>query len=361
MEATFCLSRHLCTKPIFTTPYDRSTIFHFHVDLSFHRHCSLPVRTLQSWPTQKAHRKTSVVNSLPTPKDKNGGDDGVEPPILVKTTVVMACVLGAICLSGMVGPRALAIPLGINFPWSMGNQNPTVSDQNDNPMGTIGNDEKDNLMLLNERALKALMDAIDPPPQRSELEKAKSKLAELIEEERFEFTDLQDLARKLKMTDRADATIKKLQTKYETFRKEKRGQEFYELKLILVEMLLYQGEYQKAITLLQPNYGRGSKADTKGGPSSNDVEVERFFMSDARPELYLAAAYLLIGDEREARKNWTDFQEKAKGSFGAPPRIDGEDGNGGGPPLAQTMKFEIFKARMEELKRKIEAAKKKPK
>ncbi|XP_058095336.1 uncharacterized protein LOC131240851 isoform X2 [Magnolia sinica] len=292
MEATFCLPRHICTKLIFTTPFNRPTI-HFQVDLSFHRHCSLQGRTMQSWPTQKAHRKTLVVNSL-----LDGGD-------------------------------------------GKGTQN------------TEGSDQIDNLMGISERALQSLIKASEP-----ELEVTKNTLPELLAETQIQFPHLQEVARRLKMSqmnhEAGREIINLLQEKYSTF--SKGTLEAYELGLILAELLIYQGQYENAIILLQNDYGSNLKGGTQGDPNSNEVPVERVLgPSDARPELYLAAAYMMLGKEQEARNKWKDFKEKARGIFG-PPLTDKEDEIGGGEAPGVTLKFKVFKGHMLKLKRRIDAA-----
>ncbi|XP_058095337.1 uncharacterized protein LOC131240851 isoform X3 [Magnolia sinica] len=250
MEATFCLPRHICTKLIFTTPFNRPTI-HFQVDLSFHRHCSLQGRTMQSWPTQKAHRKTLVVNSL-----LDGGDGKVRIP-------------------------------------KLGTQN------------TEGSDQIDNLMGISERALQSLIKASEP-----ELEVTKNTLPELLAETQIQFPHLQEVARRLKMSqmnhEAGREIINLLQEKYSTF--SKGTLEAYELGLILAELLIYQ-----------------------------------------------AAAYMMLGKEQEARNKWKDFKEKARGIFG-PPLTDKEDEIGGGEAPGVTLKFKVFKGHMLKLKRRIDAA-----
>ncbi|XP_075667404.1 uncharacterized protein LOC142636997 [Castanea sativa] len=127
---------------------------------------------------------------------------------------------------------------------------------------------------------KARLDAKTP-------NEAVKNLKYALVKEKPDFFHLKSAVAKLEMTGKEAEAAAVLEAAYELATKQKKPHEAYEIEMLLVEMLIYQGEFKKAF-------------DRK---CFNNIEI-----SDARRPLFKAILYLVLeNNDKQALACWEDF------------------------------------------------------
>ncbi|XP_068667253.1 uncharacterized protein [Aristolochia californica] len=325
METTLGLQyRFLYTKPFFVR--SKLTSMSQCRSFSFHR-SSLVFPTLNSPPKQSNQLPPltpPVVNCFLTSsrynkddEDEHKGNHGLG------ASVFLACILGAICLSGRTCPPALAFQF--------------FAQERSLSMRSLSLAS----LRSGKEALEGLLDVKKARLDPKSLETAESEFQQLLKQENFDPHELQKVVWKLEMSGKEDKVVKTLQEMYDTEIRKRHPDRAYELGLHLVEMRIYQGNYLMARRLcnqLEQQY----------------MEQEKW-TTDARPSLYLAVTNLMLGDINGARERWKMFTEIHS-------RIRGETGliasEHDPEETERSLTFEEFKEHMEVLKREIAEARK---
>ncbi|RWR97401.1 putative transmembrane protein [Cinnamomum micranthum f. kanehirae] len=130
--------------------------------------------------------------------------------------------------------------------------------------------------------------------------------------DRVEFERVQKCAWRMEMSRKEDAAVKELECYIQKLHE--RSPEIHEVQMLLVEMLIYQGDYERA----RQTWERARQTWDK---ARQNLELP---IKDYRLQFYPAVIYVLLGNEDEAKKHWGDFIETSKSGFGAnPPDEDG--------------------------------------
>ncbi|KAG0463964.1 hypothetical protein HPP92_019608 [Vanilla planifolia] len=134
-------------------------------------------------------------------------------------------------------------------------------------------------------ALRRIIDFQEAQLDKATLECAEEEFRRLLNpsDGRIHFSKLQSVAVKLEMTGKEDKAVALLRKAME----KASGQEAHELGMLLVEMLIYKGDYDEALRC----------------PCLHDEDI-----TDARGPLYKAVIYSIKGDER-AEESYKTFQE----------------------------------------------------
>ncbi|XP_075667543.1 uncharacterized protein LOC142637150 isoform X1 [Castanea sativa] len=141
-------------------------------------------------------------------------------------------------------------------------------------------------------AYQKLVDYHDAQVDAEALRRAETELDRLLEEEQLDFYMLQQRAvAKLEMSGKEEHAVEKLEKALEKMKKENKQLEAYETDMLLVEMLIYKGDFEKA----------------------NKCEcLKHEEISDARRPLYKAIIHIMLDrptGKKEAKKCWEDFME----------------------------------------------------
>ncbi|KAK9268251.1 hypothetical protein L1049_010694 [Liquidambar formosana] len=149
-------------------------------------------------------------------------------------------------------------------------------------------------------ALQRLMDYRDACADVNVLDAAEAELETSLAEERPDFKKLQRTVAKLEMSGKEDKAIGILEMAMRKAQKEEKSFEAYEIQMLLVEMLIYKGDFEKALHC----------------ECLNDEKI-----SDARRPLYKAIIHILVDHPKEeATKCWEDFKEIRR-HFQSPPSL----------------------------------------
>ncbi|KAG9448031.1 hypothetical protein H6P81_014159 [Aristolochia fimbriata] len=242
-------------------------------------------------------------------------------------TVAMASVLGVMGLCGRSCPPALAFQLFPQQERSLSVRSLSLAS-----------------LRSGKEALQGMLDAKKARLNPTVLETAETDLQQLLKQDNFDPHELQKVVWKLEMSGKEDKVVRTLQDRFESEIRKPNPDRAYEVGLLWVEMLIYQGKYwyaRKVCNELQLRYMEEKKEAT-----------------DARPSLYLAVTNLMLGDVKAAREQWKTFSEiqsRVKGG-----QMTGLTANEIDPAEAteRTVTFEEFKEHMEVLKREIDEARK---
>nr|XP_019704774.1 uncharacterized protein LOC105040634 isoform X2 [Elaeis guineensis] len=100
-----------------------------------------------------------------------------------------------------------------------------------------------------EVALERILDAQEARVNEAALKSAADRMRELLaaDPKTISYRELHRVAAKLEMSGREDEAIEMLQKAVEEAEKKKQPHEAHELQMVLVEMLIYKGEYQRAL------------------------------------------------------------------------------------------------------------------
>lgn len=136
------------------------------------------------------------------------------------------------------------------------------------------------------------------------LNTAESELKVLLAEEQPDFKKLQSIVAKLEMSGKEAFAVEILERAVDKARKDKKPHEAYEIEMLLVEMLIYKGDYKKALTC----------------ECLSDEAI-----TDARRPLFKAIIHIMLEHPKEeATKCWEEFTE-VRTLFQYPPSSQ-EDG-----------------------------------
>ncbi|KAI4298269.1 hypothetical protein L6164_031847 [Bauhinia variegata] len=136
-------------------------------------------------------------------------------------------------------------------------------------------------------ALQRFDDFIQACGNHGALNKAEDLLKALLEEEYLDLKKLQSVVAKLEMGGREAIAVDIL--KKAVSRHAKKPQEAYEIEMLLVEMLIYKGDYQVAMKCKCLN--------------------EEFIAADARPSMFKAVLHLMLKkeDDNKAAEYWDEY------------------------------------------------------
>ncbi|KAJ8616653.1 hypothetical protein MRB53_036025 [Persea americana] len=236
--------------------------------------------------------------------------------------------------------------------------------------------------------MNVLLEAKKARLQPRSLDNALSELVGLLNDmkhhlHRIEFSKLEEVARKLEMSRKEDLAVETLKKVLKPSESGGLGAlETYEVQLILVEMLIYQGSYKEASELCE-NLEKEHQGDSNSTPRpdsiytesifspfspGSDIPVERVGPSNTRLKLYQAVASAML-NKPEALKHWDEFERMSssygkieppkKGTEEEPDEVDEEDDR---PPVAEhemtVGDYEQFLEHIEVLKKEIQAARK---
>ncbi|RZR73110.1 hypothetical protein BHM03_00020187 [Ensete ventricosum] len=142
-----------------------------------------------------------------------------------------------------------------------------------------------------ENAMQRIMHAHEARLDSTKLNKAVDDLRAELAKERKDYSKLNVLAASLEMSGKEKEAIKIFEAALQ--KSAKNEQEMHELQMLLVEMLIYQGDYVKA-------FGYASLC-------SEDTSV-----ADPRVPLYKAAIFAMMGKEYRAKECYETFKEIQK-------------------------------------------------
>ncbi|KAM3251032.1 putative protein isoform X1 [Capsicum annuum] len=185
-----------------------------------------------------------------------------------------------------------------------------------------------------ELALQRLVDYHEAKANLRSLDSTEIELEldALLNEERPDFKKLQRCVAKMEMSGKESYALMKLEDTVTKAQSKGKPHEAYEFEMLLVETLIYQGEFSKAL-------------------SYKCLKDE--FITDARRPLYKAIIYLSLGYSTDEAKNYCEqFNQIRKGL-----KRSGKDAQ----LLEITTKFEKLVVIVEALKEDIKEAKRKAK
>ncbi|KAJ9135871.1 hypothetical protein P3X46_032997 [Hevea brasiliensis] len=180
-------------------------------------------------------------------------------------------------------------------------------------------------------AMERLTDYHQARADAASLNAAESELKVLLEEEQPDFKKLQSAVAKLEMSGKEAVAVGILESAVKKARMEEKPQEAYEIEMLLVEMLIYKGDYDKAL-----------KCEC----------LSHEEISDARRPLYKAIIHIMLDSPKEeASKYWEEFTE-VRTHFQSPPISQDDDQshqaitnfNEFGKVVDQVLKKDITKA-----------------
>ncbi|OIT22737.1 PREDICTED: uncharacterized protein LOC109217204 [Nicotiana attenuata] len=139
-----------------------------------------------------------------------------------------------------------------------------------------------------ELALERLVDYHQAKANVQLLDVTETELDSLLNEDLPNFKKLQRCIAKLEMSGKESKAVKKLESAIRKAQLKGKPHEAYEFEMLLVESLIYQGDFIKALSY----------------ECLNDE-----FITDARRPLYKAIIYLSLGyTEEEAKEFWREFK-----------------------------------------------------
>ncbi|KAB1221317.1 hypothetical protein CJ030_MR2G005638 [Morella rubra] len=136
-------------------------------------------------------------------------------------------------------------------------------------------------------ALHRLLDYYEAHENAASLQRAEAELKDILEEEQPDFVKMQRTVAKLEISRKEEDAVEILQKAAEKARTGKKH-EAYETEMLLVEMLIYTGDFDRAF-------------DCKC--------LKHEEISDARRPLYKAIIHVMLGRKEQAKKCWADFKD----------------------------------------------------
>lgn len=106
-------------------------------------------------------------------------------------------------------------------------------------------------------------------------------------EKRLHFGELEKIIMKLEAGGKVTEALIKLEDAKRVAESKKLHQEVYELDMLIVEMLIYNGDYERAL----------------------NRECMKDVTKDARRSLYKTVINIMLGQDEEGKKCWAEFQE----------------------------------------------------
>ncbi|XP_058092310.1 uncharacterized protein LOC131238717 [Magnolia sinica] len=182
-------------------------------------------------------------------------------------------------------------------------------------------------------AMQRNLDAQHASIDLEALDETEKKFKELVKKEHPDLVELQSLVAKLEMSEKEGNGVKKLSKALKKAEKEGHYHDAYELDMLVVEMLIYKGDYEEAL---------------------KRKCLKHQEISDARRPLYKTVIQIILGCEKDAKECWKEFQQ-IRSRFQWPDRFhDGLD-------YSVVNDFDKFKETVNFLKKEIEDGYKKPK
>ncbi|XP_077228815.1 uncharacterized protein LOC143861778 isoform X1 [Tasmannia lanceolata] len=136
-------------------------------------------------------------------------------------------------------------------------------------------------------AMQRILDAQHVRVNPSALDGAAALLKDLLKEDPLDFEQLQSVVAKLEMSGKEAKALGILKEARENAIKKGHHHEAYELEMMIVEVLIYKGDYINAL-------------------KCKCLEDEA--ISDARRPLYKAVIQVMLGNRRVAEEFWNEFQ-----------------------------------------------------
>ncbi|KAG2689033.1 hypothetical protein I3760_09G121000 [Carya illinoinensis] len=136
-------------------------------------------------------------------------------------------------------------------------------------------------------ALKRLLDYCHTRADAMVLDEATNELKTALGDAYPDFCELKRAVENLEMSGEVGEAVTMLETAFREARKQRKPQAAYEIEMSLVEMLIYKGDFEKALNC----------------ECLKDEEI-----TDARRPLYKAIIYITLGNYEQAKKCWGDFQ-----------------------------------------------------
>ncbi|XP_028764754.1 uncharacterized protein LOC114722817 [Neltuma alba] len=178
-------------------------------------------------------------------------------------------------------------------------------------------------------ALKRLFDDHEAEPSSAKFDRTDSVMEGLLAKEHLELKKLQSTVGKVEKSGRVAAAVEQLK-KAEKAHSEN-PHEAYEIGMLLVELLIYEGKYKEAL-----------KRDC----------LKHEEISDARRPLYKAIIYIMLGDDQKAEECWEEFNEiRELFHLRKPPS---SSSSSLGEAIDNITDFQTFKNRVMKLKTGIE-------
>ncbi|XP_019169027.1 PREDICTED: uncharacterized protein LOC109164925 [Ipomoea nil] len=142
-------------------------------------------------------------------------------------------------------------------------------------------------------AIQRLVEYHDARANRASLQSAEDALDSLLNEDRPDFKKLQRVVGRLEMSGKEGKAVERLEGAVKKAGMQGKPHEAYEFDMLLVEMLIYKGDFKKALSR----------------PCLKDESI-----TDARRPLYKAMIHLLLEDcsEEEVQRLWKEFRRIQK-------------------------------------------------
>lgn len=197
-------------------------------------------------------------------KHKKAG--GVPARSAAKAVVVLACALGALCSGWKLG-RARAAPWSLRFPPSAASDHDSAS----SPMKAPGN-------IIQERSIETLWEIFQ---RRAELGVRKPAYAPpALLEALHELVDRRELSKdyhnRLRTSEKGDSATNSL---YNEWARKDRSHEAYEIGLLLIDLLINQGDYERADFVCQQIESYAPQSDIR--PQIRRVIINMILIADA--------------------------------------------------------------------------------
>ncbi|CAD5169209.1 unnamed protein product [Musa acuminata subsp. malaccensis] len=149
-----------------------------------------------------------------------------------------------------------------------------------------------------EKAMQRLMDAHEACRDESRLSSALDDMRNELDKDRMDFNKLHAIIPRLEMSGKEKEAITILQEALKKAKTDQQTHKTYELEMLLVEMLIYEGEYDKALR--------------QACLCSEDVST-----ADARVPLYQATVYAMKGETDRAKERYEKFKDIRKTYHGS--------------------------------------------
>nr|GMD11609.1 uncharacterized protein LOC109164925 [Ipomoea batatas] len=142
-------------------------------------------------------------------------------------------------------------------------------------------------------AIQRLVEYHDARANRASLQSAEDALDSLLNQDLPDFKKLQRVVGRLEMSGKEGKAVERLEAAVKKAGMQGKPHEAYEFDMLLVEMLIYKGDFKKALSR----------------PCLKDESI-----TDARRPLYKAMIHLLLEDcsEEEVERLWKEFRRIQK-------------------------------------------------
>lgn len=187
---------------------------------------------------------------------------------------------------------------------------------------------------------------------------AESEFYKVLWTDRIELHDLKRLARKLEMGGKEDAAVAMLKEFRKAYEND-RSHENYEIDLVLVEMLIYRGDYKVARDLCIKVRKLFEEEFASPFPPEETVHITR--PTNVKIEFYQAVTSALLGETDKAKVHWEEFMKMTREGYGAVGPTVWEDGPPNEPIMDgnvhnHILSFEQFEDHILVLKEEIRLA-----